>query len=1316
MYHSLIPTARSEFDFTEVSMTKLSVKKPYTVLVGVVLVIVLGIVSFLGLNTDLLPTMDLPYVVVYTVYPGASPEKVEQSVTKPVESAVSTTSGLENITSISQENVSMIILEFSQSTNMDSAMLELSTNLDTVSGSFDDMVQSPVMMKLNPNMLPVELVSVDADGMDIKRLTEYVNTTLAPAVERIDGVASADVTGDVQDRVDIFLNQEKIDQINDTILYHVNKELYNTKKDLDSAQKKLDDAEAELKKQESDAIDKLARGSAELDAGLIKASALDSQLTALKARQALLSGAKEAVSGLAQLEGISTVIDGLISANVGFDENSTLNDVLASIDQISAMPDIPERVKNLLSTAEDAVKQIIDSGTATGDTTLGRLKTTINAQLEAARAALKEMGVDDSIISGGVIALESDLASVEREIAQTEFLSKQAEQAVTQLKETYAQLEKAKIQATEGLAVGTVQITNGKAQLESGIEQFNSARDTALKQANIDSLVTQSMLSNILTAQNFSMPAGYLNDGNAKYTVKVGDTFKDLDELKNLMLVDMGIDGMEPIYLKDVADIEINDNSDESYVRVNGNPAVVLSISKQSTASTSRVSDAVNAKFDEIMAENPSVHVTALMDQGVYIHMIISSVLKNLAYGGILAIIVLLVFLKDIKPTAIIACSIPISLLFAVTLMYFSNVTLNVMSLSGLALGVGMLVDNSIVVIENTYRLRNLGYSKVQAAVSGAKQVAGAIIASTLTTVCVFLPIVFTDGISRQLFTDMGLTIAYSLLASLIVALTVVPAMSSTMLTNTKENRDGFFAKLVNGYTKLLDFVLNHKWTVICLSLGLLIFSGYEATKMPMSFIPEMDSTQMTMTYTLDTEEYTEEELLTDSEKIAEIAAAVPGVETVGVMEGSSGISSMMSSSGNNSLSTTFYLVLSEDKELTNKEIADEIRRQTGDYNDNLSIETSTMDMSSMTGSGVSIKIKGDDLDELQQIATDMGAYLADVDGVASVDDGSENSDREIRIDVDKTKAMKYQLTVAQVYQKVSAALTDSTTATSMTIDGTDMKAIIHASRTYDRDSIENLKVATDTDKNGKETDVLLKDIASTYMATSPTAINRENSSRYKTVTLTLADGANATLTARQVQAKLQSFDMPKGYTYEMSGENETVKSAMTDLVKMIALACVFIYLIMVAQFQSLKSPFIVIFTIPLAFTGGLLALLVTGTELSVIAMIGFLVLSGVVVNNGIVFVDYINQLRLEGVEKRRAILQTGRDRIKPVLMTAMTTILANSIMAIGVDMGADMTKGMAIVTVGGLSYATLLTLFLIPTLYDIFNRKEMKKIEVEDE
>ena len=1247
-------------------MTKLSVKKPYTVLVGVVLIIVLGIVSFLGLNTDLLPAMDLPYVVVYTVYPGASPEKVEQSVTKPVESAVSTTSGLENITSISQENVSMLILEFSQSTNMDSAMLELSTNLDTVSGSFDDMIQSPVMMKMNPNMLPVELVSIDADGMDIKRLTEYVNTTLAPAVERIDGVASADVTGDVQDRVDIFLNQEKIDGINDTILYHVNKELYNTKKNLDSAQKKLDDAQAELKKQESEAVDKLAQGSAELDAGLIKASALDSQLTALKARQALLSGAKEAVSGLAQLEGISRVIDGLISANVGFDENSTLNAVLASIDQISAMPSVPEQVKNLLATAKDAVNQIIASGMATGDTTLGRLKATVNAQLEAAKAALKEMGIDDSIISGGAVALERDLSSLEREIAQTEFLSKQAEQAVTKLKETYAQLEKAKIQATEGLAVGTVQIANGKAQLESGIEQFNSARDTALKQANIDSLVTQSMLSNILTAQNFSMPAGYLKDGGAKYTVKVGDTFKDLDELKNLMLVDMGIDGMEPIYLKDVADIEINDNSDESYV---------------------------------------------------YIHMIISSVLENLAYGGILAIIVLLVFLKDIKPTAIIACSIPISLLFAVTLMYFSNVTLNVMSLSGLALGVGMLVDNSIVVIENTYRLRNLGYSKVQAAVSGAKQVAGAITASTLTTVCVFLPIVFTEGISRQLFTDMGLTIAYSLLASLIVALTVVPAMSSTMLTNTNENPDGFFAKLVNGYTKLLDFVLNHKWTVICLSLGLLVFSGYEATKMPMSFIPEMDSTQMTMTYTLDAEEHTKEELLADSEKIAETAAAVPGVETVGVMEGSSGISSMMSSSGNNSLTTTFYIVLSEDKELTNKEIADEIRRQTGDYNDNLSIETSTMDMSSMAGgSGVSIKIKGDDLDELQKIATDMGAYLADVEGVAEVDDGSENADSEIRIDVDKTKAMKYQLTVAQVYQKISAALTDSTTATSMTIDGTDMKAIIHASRTYDRNSIENLKVATETDKNGKETDILLKDIASTYMATSPTAINRENNSRYKTVTLTLEEGANATLTARQVQAKLGSFDMPKGYTYEMSGENETVKSAMTDLVKMIALACVFIYLIMVAQFQSLKSPFIVIFTIPLAFTGGLLALLVTGTELSVIAMIGFLVLSGVVVNNGIVFVDYINQLRLEGTEKRRAILQTGRDRIKPVLMTAMTTVLANSIMAIGVDMGADMTRGMAIVTVGGLTYATLLTLFLIPTLYDIFNRKEMKKIEVEDE
>jgi len=1295
-------------------MTKYSVKKPYTVLVGVVLALVLGVVSFLGLNTDLLPAMDLPYVVVYTVYPGASPERVELAVTQPLEQAVATTSGLENVSSISSENLSLIIMEFNAKTNMDSAMIELSNSIDMVKGYLDDMVQSPTLMKINPDMLPVQMLSVDAQGMDIKQLSEYVETDLAPRLERLDGVATVDISGAVHDHIEIRLNQEKIDKINDDILKSVNNTLYKTKRDLDKAQTELTNGKNSLESAQKQAIDRLAATSAELDLNQAKLQSMVTEKDKLTAQLKMLEGLKGYATLAAVDKGVDVLVQMMGATDLGMNPDTTVGQVRDFFEQLE-MPetlpvplpqDVVDQLKGYKAEILAAFDKMAESDPEINNKSVADLQAQLKEMMATTKQTMVSMGVAESALDGAnLILLESQMAMVNNEIAAADVTIKALGETVEQLKAGYIQLEAAKMQATAQLAAGSVQIESAQAQLDAGVKQFESARDSALKQANIDALVTQEALSGILMAQNFSMPSGYISDGEDRFTVKVGDVFTSIEELENLLLLDMDVDGVDPIHLKDVADIEIKDNASDSYVRVNGNPSISLSIQKSSTASTSRVSDSVNREVREIMSENADVHITQLMDQGIFIELVVNSVMSNMVYGGIIALFVLVFFLKDIKPTLIIGFAIPLSVMFAIVMMYFSGVNLNVMSLSGLALAVGMLVDNSIVVIENIYRLRNLGYSRVKAAVIGAQQVAGAIAASTLTTICVFLPIVFTDGLSRQLFTDMGLTIGYSLVASLIVALTVVPAMASRMLKNTKDAGEGIFGKITGVYRKALEFNLDHKWIVILLSVGLLIFSGWQATKMPMGLIPPMESTQMSMTLSADPS-VPDEEIIAQSEEIVKRTLEIEDVITVG--------SSLSSSDESKSMS--FNIVLSDEKKLSNAEIADLIEQANPEYSENLSITESTMDLGALAGSGISVRIKGNNLDTLQSEASRMAEMLKGIEGVDTVKDGSQDAKEEVRIDVNKATAMKHGLTVAQVFQKVSSALTENTTATTVTFNGTDMDAIIYASSTYNLDTIGDLVVATSTDDDGKETDVTLSDIATIGSAFTPDSINRQNLSRYVTVSASMAEGYNATLVAREVEKQLENWEMPKGYSWEMTGEDEAVNSAMFDMVKMIALAIVFIYLIMVAQFQSLHSPFIVMFTIPLAFTGGLLALYVTGQMLSIVAMIGFLVLAGVVVNNGIVFVDYVNQLRLDGADKRSALVQTGVDRIRPILMTALTTILANSTMALGVGMGAELSQGMAIVSIGGLAYSTLLTLFLVPVLYDIFNRKEMKEIKVDFE
>ena len=964
-------------------------------------------------------------------------------------------------------------------------------------------------------------------------------------------------------------------------------------------------------------------------------------------------------------------------------------------------------------------------------------------KLEALTAFMKQIGQSDAaasltadnlkqmdqIVNTRLPQIDTELANLEVEIQAAQAIVDQVNEQVKAATDNYEALESGKISAAVGFSTGAAQIADGEAALESNQEKLDDAqtsyeqgRDTALKNANLDSLLSLDTLSQLLSAQNFAMPAGYIYQGDDQYLLKVGDEYASDGELESSVLCN--IDGLGDVHVSDVADVTWIDNSGDAYAKVNGHDGIVLSISKSSTAGTADVSDTCGAAISQLEKDYDGLHITSLMDQGDYIDLIVQNVLSNLIVGAILAIIVLAIFLRSIKPTIVVAFSIPLSVLVAIVLMYFSGVTLNLISLSGLALGIGMLVDNSIVVIEKYLPSAwTWVYHLPERRFMGAKQVAGAIASSTLTTICVFLPIIFVNGLVRELFVDLALTIAYSLVASLLIALTVVPAMSSTMLRNTEPKPQKLLNKVLNVYEKVLRFCLRRKFVPLIIAIGLLAGCAYKAVNTGMILFPSMGGNQMSVTLEAD-EDLTDEETFALADQAMEKMTAIDGVTYVGMISGSSSASgsasSMLTSSGGTH-NLNVFLLLDEEIAKDNSPVAKELEKICKDLKfKDYSVSTSNMDMSSYMASGLTVNIYGSDTDKLLEISNDVMDIVSDVKGFTKVSNGQESGDKTIQLTIDKDKAMAQGLTVAQIYQELAGNLTTEKTATTLTMDGKQYDVeIVNENDAVDVDSLMDYEFSVDKQKSDGTTETethKLSEFATMSEGVSLASIQRDNQKTYISVTAETEDGYNTTVLSRTLQDKLDQYELPDGYSLEIAGESTEVMDAMSDIFLMIGLAIAFIYLIMVAQFQSLLSPFIVIFTIPLAFTGGLLGLFIGRQEISLTAMMGFLMLAGVVVNNGIVFVDYANQLRMEGMEKREALVETGRTRMRPILMTMLTTVLAMCTMVFSTDAAAEMSRGMAIVVIGGLLYATLMTLFVVPVLYDILFRREVKKVDIGDE
>ena len=1266
-------------------MSRFSVKKPYTVIVGIVLVIILGVVSLSKMSTDLLPSMNMPYALVITTYAGASPEQVESVVTEPIESAMASTSNIKNISSSSSNNYSMVILEFEQTANMDSVTVEMRESLDQIKGYWPDTVGNPIIMKINPDMMPIMIAAVDVEGMDTLEISNYTNEELIAELESVDGVASVSATGVVEESVQVVLNQEKIDAVNEKIMAALDEKFSDAESQMDSAQSEIESGKDKLASGQNEMASQIGDAQNQLNDKKIELFQTEADLNIKLAELQETKSSTEA--GIASLQELQEQVQTLIA------NKSQLTAAIAGMQQ--AGQDTTEMEASLAQ---------IEAG-------LSAIKGQLAAQEGSALSASASDEELTAYVATTLTQAQQGLVQINAGIAtiQTALENIAAGKAI--INETLATLNESQLSGAIEMGSASAQLANGEQKLEESQKEFEEQKDQAYDSADLNNILTMDTLSGILTAQNFSMPAGYITEDGVQYMVRVGDSIDSVEALEDMVLMDLGMDGVDTIHLSDVADITVVDDSAESYAKVNGNPAVMLSIEKQTGYSTGDVTDRVYDKIEALQENNENMHVSVLMDQGIYIDMIVDSVLNNMIYGAILAVIILMLFLKDIKPTLVIAVSIPISVIFAIVLMYFSGVTLNMISLSGLALGIGMLVDNSIVVIENIYRMRSEGVPAKKAAIEGAKQVSGAIAASTLTTVCVFLPIVFTEGITRQLFVDMGLTITYALLASLLIALTFVPMMGSKILNKTKEIKHPWFDKFQNAYGRVLEKLLHVKPIVLIVMVVLLVVSAYASMSKGTAFFPDMESTQMTVTIT-PPEDAEFEESCELADEVTEKIREIEDVESVGAMAG--GGTTMSLSSGDDQI--TLYLILKEDKEHSNEEIAAMIAEKTKDMEGEIVASASAMDMSSLMGEGLSIQIKGRDLDTLQNIAKDVAHIVENVEGTKEVSDGVEETTPEFRVTVDKEKAAKYGMTVAQIYQLVYAQMEDTTADATISTDIKDYDVYLESveQSTASIDSIKNLTFTYTDKETGEESEISLSEVATFEEVEGLSSITRDGQERYVSVTAGIADGYNVGLVGNDVEKALEDYECPEGYSLEMEGENETINQAMEQLVLMLVLAIAFIYLIMVAQFQSLKAPFIILFTIPLALTGGFLALFLTNNEISIIAMIGFIMLVGVIVNNGIVMVDYINQLRREGMEKKEAIVAAGKARLRPILMTAMTTILAMSTTAFGQDMGSDMSRPMSIVTIGGMIYGTIMTLIVVPCIYDLFySNKSMVEEEI---
>ena len=826
--------------------------------------------------------------------------------------------------------------------------------------------------------------------------------------------------------------------------------------------------------------------------------------------------------------------------------------------------------------------------------------------------------------------------------------------------------------------------------------------------------VTLAQITGSLRTASLNLPGGTLNIEGEEYLIRSVGQITSIGEIENLVVgmravvptlgLPPGVQnpagmGIQPVYLREVATVMESSNQGQAVTRLNKMPSVSMSLQKQSDANTVLVANLVKAELDNIRADFPDLTIVPTEDQSRFIEQAIGSVGKSAIFGGLLAVIILFVFLKSITTTLVIAISVPVSVIATFALIYFGNLTLNLMTLMGLALGIGMLVDNSIVVLENIFRHQEEGEDRVTAARRGTEEVAMAITASTLTTVAVFLPVAFVGGLSGMMFKELALTVSFSLLASLVVALIVVPMLAATIIrtrTDKVVKKSGLTA-----YQRSLKWALGRKGLVFGGTMLLLITSLFTFTRIGGEFIPNMDQGELTVTVTRpNTSTLAETEAVVSH--VEDSLLARPDVEAVSTAIGTTSGSRQMAAqlmggrgAGLNRASINVVLKPGAKGD----EVAEAINRKYALFEAAvINAETAAgMGGGMLTGgSQVQLHLSGPSLDGLRTHADQVKAALASISGITEVRDSMGTGASELVIRVNREDAARLGLAPVSVASAVRTAF-QGETVSRMSRDGReiDVNVRLDDEARNNVEDLENLIVAV---SQGQV--IRLKQVATIENAVGPASISRRSNQRYVSISGTI-EGRDLQSVSRDVQAKLDTLNLPSEYRAEIGGDMLEMREAFSGLITALLLAVALVYMVMAAQFESLLYPFIVMFSMPLAVIGVLLALFITGKPFSVPSIMGIIVLAGIVVNNAIVLVDYINQLRARGRSVQEAIIEAAGSRLRPIIMTASTTILALIPLAVLKGSGSEMQQPLGIAVIGGLTASTLLTLYIIPLAYD---------------
>ncbi|HMA60326.1 MAG TPA: efflux RND transporter permease subunit, partial [Halanaerobiales bacterium] len=805
--------------------------------------------------------------------------------------------------------------------------------------------------------------------------------------------------------------------------------------------------------------------------------------------------------------------------------------------------------------------------------------------------------------------------------------------------------------------------------------------------------VTQNLL-----LENFNLSGGQVDRGNIEYLVRVTGKFENIDQIKEVLIPTGSRQGF--VKLSDIANVKDTFKEMQSITRVNEQPSIGLTIQKQTDANTVAVANRVRDEIDEIKKDQPNLNLVPIADQAEYIEDSINTVYRNALLGGLLAVIVLLLFLRNFRSTIIISLAIPISVVATFLLLYFGGLTINIISLGGLALGIGMLVDNSIVVLENIFRYKQYGLDRVEAASRGSEEVGMAITASTFTTIVVFLPVIFVQGLTAQIFRELALTVSFSLFASLIVALTLIPMLSSKLLKLSKKQmklgKDTTLGYVKRNYQSSLRWFLHHRWLIIVIIVLLGVGAGFLAVDLGTEFLPQFDQGQFTVEYSLPVGTVIEE---TDdvAVQLEDTIDQIPEVETIFT---NIGVSNMMS--GSTSSETGSFTVILKDlaeRDRSTSEVMEELRQKVKIPGADIGIESQSGFFGPTGGAPINIKVVGQNLEELERLSGLVMEQMRQVEGVREVEDSFEEGRPEFVIQIDRALAARLGLRVRSVANTVKTAITGSV-ATQFEVGGDQYDVRVTLTE-EDKRNIEQIKNIMLPSPTGAK--VPLSRVADFELSKGPKQILRINQERYAEITASLFQTDLGTAVNAIQERVNENVEFPDGYNIRYGGQFQDLQQSFNDLFYAFLLAIVLVYMVMASQFESLVHPLVIMFTVPLAVVGVIFGLYITNTTISVPALIGIITLTGIVVNNAIVLVDYINRLRDEGKTKIESILEAGPIRLRPIMMTALTTVLALVPLGLGIGEGSELEQPLAIVVISGLLFSTFLTLYVIPVFYSLF-------------